>query len=190
MIKIMLQALYCIFLLASTVEAAMPELRGVNLVTGDTVNQVSMVKQSRGTVVVFLSARCPCSNSHVALIKKMYSEFSDFTFVGIHANANESIEESRKYFKENAFQFPVLEDVKSALADHFKAFKTPHVFVVDNSGQVIYKGGITNSSVAADSDRNYLREALEDIRKGQAVRTPEGRTLGCAISRGKNEGFF
>lgn len=145
---------------------------------------------AKATVVLFLSARCPCSNSHVGLVKQMSQEFPEYRFVGIHANANEPEEEARKYFKEKGLKFPVLEDVNGALAEHFKAFKTPHVFVVDKNQQILYKGGVTNSSVASDSDRNYLREALNDLKAGSTVRTPEGRTLGCTISRGKNENPF
>jgi len=54
--------------------------------------------------------------------------------------------------------------------------------VLDRTGRVLYHGGI-------DSERKhltahpteYLREALEDVTAGRAVRRPSAHVLGCAL---------
>jgi hypothetical protein len=139
-----------------------------------------------GQVLIFMSAKCPCSNSHVQIIKKLSQQFSDFSFVVIHSNGDESLAEAQKYFKNADFKFGVIRDVDFKLADKFKAYKTPHSFVLDIAGNVLYKGGVTSSATADAADRIYLQEALNDISNNQPIKLAEGRTLGCAISRGKN----
>lgn len=143
----------------------------------------------KGLVVVFLSAVCPCSNSHLNELKRLKQEYPDFSFVGVHSNADEAKELTVDYFKKADLPFPVIQDTGTKIADEFKALKTPHVFVVLKDGSTAYKGGVSSSREFDNADRKYLREALSDLVAGQKVRTPEGRTLGCAISRGEKHAW-
>lgn len=138
----------------------------------------------KGTVVVFMSAKCPCSNNHVGIIKKLADEYKDFSFVVVHSNANESADLSKSYFQTVAFSFPVIQDGDGKLADEFKALKTPHAFLIGPDGKILYKGGVTSSSLGEGADRQFLRDALADVNEGRAVRVTDARTIGCIISRG------
>jgi peroxiredoxin len=173
------------FLIPFTIYAA-PQIKnisGEDLLTAQKVNVSADGK--KGLVVVFLSAKCPCSNSHVTELKDLASKFPEFTYVAVHSNVDEGKDLSKPYFEKAAFPFPVIEDKKSELADLLQAFKTPHSFILLPNGNIAYQGGVSNSKDCAKSDRKYLREALQDLDAGKTVRTPEGRTLGCAISRGE-----
>ena len=143
------------------------------------------IGEKKGLVVVFLSAKCPCSNSHVEELKKLKTDFPDFSFVGIHSNMDENEIDALKYFKEIKLSFPVIQDNKATYADQFTAFKTPHSFVLNKQGEILYQGGVSDSHSLESSNKLFLREALEDISKGAKVRSPEGRTLGCFIVRKK-----
>lgn len=138
-------------------------------------------------VVVFLSAKCPCSNSHIEELSKLSSDFPNFSFVGIHSNMDESELQSEEYFKKVKLPFPVIQDREANYADQFAAFKTPHSFILNYKGEVLYQGGVSNSHDLKNSNRLFLREALEDVSKGQKVRNSEGRTLGCFIVRKKRD---
>lgn len=155
---------------------------GLDLMSGKSVDVKSGKK---GEVVVFMSAKCPCSNSHVAILKKLAKDYPDFTFVAVHSNVDEDRALTQEYFKKIDLPFAVIQDDGARIADVYKAFKTPHAFVVDASGKTLYQGGVTNSHNGESADRNFLREALADVDAGRAVKTAEGRTLGCAISRGE-----
>lgn len=137
----------------------------------------------KGTVLVFLSAKCPCSNSHVEILKQLAKDYPHFNFAAIHSNSDESLADARNYFEAAALPFPVLQDEKAKLADQFKALKTPHTFLLSPEGKILYSGGVTNSAVAGSADRQYLREALSDIEAGREVKLSEGRSLGCIIKR-------
>jgi thiol-disulfide isomerase/thioredoxin len=133
--------------------------------------------------VVFLSAVCPCSESHIAELINLAASYPNINFVGVHSNSDESPALSKTYFDRSKLPFPVIQDVEGRLANLYGAFKTPHVFVEDGNGKILYRGGISNSHDFKQADRKYLREALVDIADHHPARTPEGRTLGCIIAR-------
>lgn len=170
---------------------AAPQIQSVsgeNLLSGEPVAmklQDVGTQGKKGLVVVFLSARCPCSNSHVAEVRDLAQNYKDFAFVAVHSNMDEGEALTKPYFEKAHLPFPVIADAKAHLADQFQALKTPHAYIVAPDGHIAYQGGVSNSNDCAKSDRKYLREALEDLHGGKPVRTPEGRTLGCVISRGE-----
>jgi peroxiredoxin len=135
------------------------------------------------TVLIFLSAKCPCSNSHISTIKNLHAKYQNFQFIAIHSNADETPEETNKYFAQVALPFKLIEDQNTELANQYKAYKTPHAFVLDNYGKILYQGGITNSAKAESADQFFLADALEDLQLERPVKTKFGRTLGCVIQR-------
>ena len=157
-------------------------IQGKDLLSGQ---ELAIKTGTKGTVVIFMSAECPCSDSHKAIVKKLSENFKNFTFVAVHSNTNESLESSKKYFEMAKFPFPVLQDDHSKLADALKAFKTPHAFLISPDGKILYQGGVTNSNSGPNADQQFLQDALNDVQAGKEVRVAHGRTLGCVISRGE-----
>jgi peroxiredoxin len=162
-------------------------IQGIDLYTQQEITVSPSGEKNKGLVVLFLSARCPCSNSHVVELKKLSTEFTDFQFVAVHSNRDEPRDMVEKYFSTQELKFPILQDQKNKLADLYKAYKTPHSYVVLADGSVVYQGGVSSSHDFKSAEKNYLRSALEDIKNNIKVKTPEGRTLGCVISREDTE---
>ena len=157
-------------------------ITGQDLLSG---KKIDVAPGTKGTVLVFLSARCPCSNSHIALLKSLAKDYKDFSFVAVHSNADEPSDEAKTYFKGSELPFPVIQDEGTKIADGYKALKTPHAFLLSPDGKILYKGGVTNSNRADRADVQFLRDALADVEAGQPVKVAEGRALGCNISRGE-----
>jgi peroxiredoxin len=159
------------------------DVSGTNLLTGAKISVPTRFSDKKGLVIIFMSAKCPCSDSHVSEMKKLSEQYSDFKFTVIHSNTDEPKDFSQKYFKQVQLPFEVIEDEKTKLADEFKAYKTPHAFLINPQGEIVYQGGVTNSSDAKKSDLHFLANALEDLSQGKPVRIANGRTLGCVIIR-------
>lgn len=164
-------------------ELSLTQLQAKDLLSDQSVQINLKNAEKKGSVFVFMSAKCPCSNSHVQEIKKLSEKYAEFQFFAVHSNGDESAEMAQKYFKNLGFNFKTLQDENFALADLFKAFKTPHAFVIDPKGQIIYQGGVTNSSNAASADQFFLAEALKSLSKSEPIQVSNGRTLGCVILR-------
>lgn len=134
-------------------------------------------------VLVFLSARCPCSNSHIAELNSIVEDFPDVEMMGVHSNQDENRSLTENYFKNIGLKFSVYEDKGAKLADQYKAFKTPHAYVLNKNQEIIFQGGVSNSHELSRADRKYLREAIEDVLANRPVRTAKAKSLGCVISR-------
>jgi hypothetical protein len=165
---------------AATVPAA---IEGMSLADGTAV-RVDPREGSKLTVVVFLSARCPCSASHEPVLAELAREFApEARFVAIHSNADEPEAESAAHFKAAALPFAVIQDHGSRLADAFGALKTPHVYVISSKGEILFQGGVDDSHDAAKAHRPYLKLALQALKEGHTPEVTLARSLGCQIRR-------
>ena len=129
-------------------------ISGTDLRTGSAFSSVSLAK-NKGMVVVFMSAKCPCSQSHESSIEKLANEFKEFSFVGVHSNSDEARDLAALHFKEAGFSFPIIEDSHAQIANEFGALKTPHAFVVGPKGECWYNGGVDETRDAYRAKKFY-----------------------------------
>jgi beta-N-acetylhexosaminidase len=139
--------------------------------------------KSAATVVIFISARCPCSISHENGLKSLAAEFKSIRFIGVHSNSDEPAGEAASHFSALKLPFPVIQDDGAKLADAFGALKTPHAFVLAKDGTVLYQGGVDDSHDAPEAKVHYLENALKAIQTGKNPEPTRTRSLGCVIKR-------
>jgi thiol-disulfide isomerase/thioredoxin len=154
------------------------EISGADLLTHSKINL-----PLKKAVVVFLSTECPCSKSHVPLLGRLARDFTDFKFIAVHSNVNEAEANAQTFFSENPLGFSVIQDSQARLANAFGAVKTPHVYVFDEAGSIVYRGGATDCAFAPDAKKQYLKDALEALRLGKKPAVNQTKTLGCYIQR-------
>jgi peroxiredoxin len=79
----------------------------------------------------------------------------------------------------------VLLDVDGAMGRAYGAKTTPHMFVIDGAGTLVYMGGIDDRATTDPADvqgaENYVRLALTDLAAGRAVSNPATRPYGCSV---------
>jgi len=84
-----------------------------------------------------------------------------------------------------AAQKAVLVDGESAVAKLYQAKTTPHMFVVDPEGKIVYAGAIDDRPSTRPADppaaNNYVRAALTQATAGIPVSTPNSTPYGCSI---------
>lgn len=89
--------------------------------------------------------------------------------------------------KEWSLTHPVLLDPSGEVGHAYGATNTPHLFVVDANGTLVYGGAIDNSPDAeGDSPedgklQNYVESALVAVRAGKPVATGSTKAYGCAV---------
>jgi hypothetical protein len=70
----------------------------------------------------------------------------------------------------------------------YGAKTTPHLYVIDPAGKLVYAGGIDSipSSNAADIAKatNYVNQTLGELLAGKAVSQPVTRAYGCSVKYG------
>jgi hypothetical protein len=167
---------------SSPVLAQLPKITGENLATGKLL-EFHTTPNAQGTVVVFVSSKCPCSQTHVQHLKALAGEFQGFDFVGVVANQDEDLKVAREYFAGLGLPFPVIRDSAAAIANALGAVKTPHAFVLNSKGEVVFDGGVSNSSNGLTAGKYHLQLALGQMRSGAKPEPSRVRTLGCEIKR-------
>lgn len=90
----------------------------------------------------------------------------------------------------NAAPTAFLLDPQSRIARAYGATVTPHMYIIDASGLLVYKGGIDSipSSSVADvpKAKQYVRVALDEVLAGKQVTDASTRPYGCTLKYGSN----
>jgi hypothetical protein len=76
-------------------------------------------------------------------------------------------------------------DPTSAIARLYEAKTTPHIFVIDPTGKLIYQGALDDKPTTEQADlkgaRNYLNETLTAAMAGKPVPVASTRPYGCSV---------
>jgi peroxiredoxin len=79
----------------------------------------------------------------------------------------------------------ILLDPSGELGHLYSARTTPHMFVIDPAGKLVYMGGIDDKPTADKSDlakaKNLVRAALSDLGANRPVATPVSQPYGCSV---------
>jgi peroxiredoxin len=85
----------------------------------------------------------------------------------------------------NAVPTAVILDESSEIGVLYGAKTTPHMYIIDKDGQLVYMGGIDNIPSTSTKDipkaKNYVRAALGDMTAGQPIRESVTRPYGCSV---------
>jgi hypothetical protein len=87
--------------------------------------------------------------------------------------------------KMNAAPTAVIMDPGGSLGHLYGAKTTPHMFIIDPSGTLIYNGAIDDHPTSDPSDiassRNYVSTALQEAMSGKPVTDAATRPYGCSV---------
>ncbi len=79
----------------------------------------------------------------------------------------------------------ILLDEKGDVGRQYSAKTTPHMFVIDKTGNLIYMGGIDDKPSTDPDDikssKNYVAAALDESMAGKPVSTPSAAPYGCSV---------
>lgn len=85
----------------------------------------------------------------------------------------------------NAAPSATIVDSEGKLARSYRASTTPHMFVVDPQGTLVYAGAIDSKASTSPADlktaTNYVALALGEAMAGKPVSNPTTRAYGCAV---------
>ncbi len=85
----------------------------------------------------------------------------------------------------NAAPSTTVIDESGKIGRAYEARTTPHMFVIDPQGTLVYMGGIDDKPTTRTADiataKNYVRAALDAVKAGKPVATPIARPYGCSI---------
>ena len=184
-------------LLSASALAVAPGSQAPDFKGTDSNGQTRSLSEYRGKYVVLEWANqgCPYDRKHYlsgsmeALQKKWTGKGVVWLSVISSAPGQQgyvSPAEENLYLKKmNASPSAAILDPSGTIGHLYSAKTTPHMFVIDPSGKLVYEGAIDDKPTPDQSDlkgaRNYLNEALTAAMAGQPVPTASTRPYGCSV---------
>ena len=152
----------------------------------DLENRIHILSDYRGKIVIinFWSAMCPHSERADKEIAQFLKDWDGrVALLTIASNGNETPEMQASAAHRRGLR-PVLMDPDHSVADRFDALTTPHIFIVDESGVLRYRGAYDNISFRQrEPTRNYLKEAVDALLEKRPLTVTEIQPFGCTIVR-------
>jgi len=172
-----------------------PDFKGV-----DADGKAQTLSQYRGKYVVLEWANqgCPYDRKHYlsgsmeALQKQWTAKGVVWLSVISSAPGQQgyvtAAEEKDYLQKMHAAPTAAILDPSGTIGRLYAAKTTPHMFVIDPSGKVIYQGAIDDKPTPDKADlkgaHNYVSAALDEAMAGKAVETAATRPYGCSVKYG------
>ena len=96
-------------------------------------------------------------------------------------------QKNKEWHTKQSLPYPVLGDHAGKVGRSYGAKTTPHMFIVDASGALAYRGAIDDDASGARTGAavNYVDRALTEILGGGKPSVPETRQYGCSVKYAK-----
>lgn len=149
-------------------------------------------KDRKAIAIVFLGTECPLAKLYGPRLQAIQDRYQDagVQVIGINSNKQDSLTELAAYVHRHEIRFPMLKDLGNAVADAFKAERTPEVFLLDQDHTIRYHGRIDDQyGVGYSRERDAKPEltlAIDELLAGKDISTPETKAVGCHIGRVKS----
>lgn len=153
---------------------------------------LSDYKDAKGFIVVFTCNHCPYAKAYEDRIIALNAKYASlgYPLIAINPNDPSQVEEDsyanmQARAKAKNYTFPYLIDETQAIAHSYGAAHTPHVFVLQKSGNdlvVKYIGAIDdNSDDSTAVKQKYVENAVDKLLAGKPVNPASTKAIGCSI---------
>jgi peroxiredoxin len=163
----------------------------------DINGKVQKLSDYRGKYVVleWFNAECPFVQKHYES-GNMQALQARYTQKGVVWLGINSTSPRHSNYRDPARSHAILKDWKSAptafvldpdgkVGKQYGARTTPHMYVIDPKGTLVYVGGIDDKPSTSQRDiataKNLVAAALDESLSGKSVGTPSAMPYGCSV---------
>ena len=150
----------------------------------------------KGRIVVleWFNYECPFMRYNyekTSVINNLVNKYKDknVVWLAINSTGHQQIEKNREFAEQFKVTHPILDDASGMVAKVYGAKTTPHIFIIDAKGEIVYNGALDNAplgKVPKDEQLvNYVAKALAELTAGKPISTPATEPYGCSVKYGK-----
>ncbi len=161
--------------------------------TDGQMHSLDGVKGEKGTAVVFTCNECPFAKGYEDRLIALAKEFQPkgIGFVAINANdpkivPGDAFEFMVKRADDKHLPYPYVLDSTQETARAYGARVTPHIFLLDARGTLVYRGRVDDSLEQEKVKTHDFAEALAALTSGQPVKVAETKAFGCGVKYARN----
>lgn len=147
----------------------------------------------RGKVVVleWINPKCPFSERHARekTMTRLAAENREVVWLAVNSTSPDSSDylqpaEHQKFNKKHGITYPVLYDPSGDVGRAYDAKTTPHLYILDEEGTLLYQGAIDDDPLGRErpAERtNYVAGGLADHAAGRPVDPATTKPYGCVV---------
>ena len=146
----------------------------------------------RGKTVVleWFNFECPFVQYHYDKAKTMTdlaAKYKDknVVWLAINSTSHTTPQANREFAEKHKLACPMLDDRSGQVGHAYGAKTTPHMFVIDPGGHIVYDGAIDNSPLGKTLDGqepvNYVDNVLAALAAGKDVSVSNTKSYGCSV---------
>ncbi|HUT28537.1 MAG TPA: thioredoxin family protein [Sedimentisphaerales bacterium] len=148
----------------------------------------------KGRIVVleWFNDECPFVKYHYEKASTMIdlaNKYKDknVVWLAINSTSHTTPQNNKDFAAKHELPYPILDDRSGTVGRAYGATNTPHMFVIDTRGNIIYAGAIDNSPMGEKSEGaiNYVDKALAELTSGKPVSTASTKPYGCSVKYAK-----
>jgi len=150
----------------------------------------------KGKIVVleWFNYECPFARYNyekTTVIKDLINKYKDknVVFLAINSTGHQKTAKNREFAEQFKVEHPILDDSSGTVGRAYGAKTTPHIFVIDARGDIVYNGALDNAplgNVPKDEKLvNYTDKALSELTAGKKVAVAATEPYGCSVKYGK-----
>ena len=149
-------------------------------------NKVTLSKIDGVRVLEWVNPDCPFVQRHykAGTMKKLAAAYGAKGVTWLTINSTNYMDQAacKKFHDANGLPYPILVDQDGTVGHLYGAQTTPHMFIIDAKGKIVYAGGIDDDPKGEkDAATNYVSAALDEVLAGKAVATSETKPYGCSV---------
>ena len=176
---------------------AMPAMAGDGVSVGDAApaftlsdtegNEVSLGDFDGKIVVLeWLNPDCPFVQRHYkAGMKNLATKYEGQDVVWLTINSTNYMDAAAnaKFKTDNGLPYAILVDQSGDVGHLYGAKTTPHMYIIDGGGTLVYIGAIDDDPRGNKGEPavNYVAAALDEMIAGNAVTNAETKPYGCSV---------
>ena len=152
------------------------------------------IKGEKGTAVIFTCNECPYAKGYEDRLIAFANAYQSkgIAFIAINANdpkivPGDSFDAMVERAMEKQFPYPYVVDETQQIAAAYGAKVTPHIFLLDAGGSLVYRGRIDDSLKENEIKKRDLQAALDALVGGNAIQVAETKAFGCGVKWSKKK---
>ncbi len=172
--------------------------KATNFALKDIHGKTVKLSQFKGKMVVleWTNQNCPFVKAHYAdsarTMSRLAAKYANqgVVWLTIDSTKSATAEKVRAWAQSHQLKHQiVLLDTTGKVGKQYKAKTTPHLFIINKQGEIVYDGAIDNAPLGKkpeDKKRvNYVDKALSELLSGKKVETPKTKPYGCSVKYAK-----
>jgi peroxiredoxin len=151
-------------------------------------NEVSLDQYEDKIVVLeWFNSTCPYvvrlyKDGHMNEIAKKYTD-KDVVWLAVNPTPGQGQDHNKKVAGDWKVNHPILVDTDTKVSKTYGAKTTPHMFIIDKEGALVYSGALDDdpNGDKGDDAVNYVSTALDELLAGESVSRQETKPYGCGV---------